>query len=203
MSPSPLLTAAVLAWAALSPARAAEPPPEPFLNLELNAAPFRGANPEDTRARVKAFVAKLGRPLQTYQDNDALLAVTVKAKIEESPGAFGGIERSLRRLRFSRALRGLGLGEVDARGDDWQILLQPYQYEDAVRSRLAPLPEPAELSFYQNRAMTGMIWLHLSVSGLADAEGYARQLARRHPGEVRSAAIMIEVPVARFTTGGG
>lgn len=194
-----LLLAAVLAPA--EPSRAAEPEPVPFLKLELNAAPFRGADPAATRVRVDAFVAGLGRPLDSYQDNDALLAVTVKAAIEEAGGALAAVQRSLRRLRFFRALKGLGLGETDARGDDWQIVLRPHLYPENVRARLAALPEKSDIAYYENKAMTGTIWLQLSIGGLKDAEGFARRVAREHPREIRSAAIMIAVPVAKITTG--
>lgn len=193
-----LLLAAVLSLA--SPAPAAEPEPVPFLKLELNAAPFRGADPAATRVRVDAFAAELGRPLDSYQDNDALLAVTVKAGIEEADGTLAGIQRSLRRLRFARSLRGLGLGETEARGNDWQIVLRPVLYPENVRARLASLSEKTEISYYENKTMTGTIWLRLSVAGLADAEGFSRRVVRAHPREVRSGAIMILVPVAEFTT---
>lgn len=192
--------AAALAFSAPAAPRAA--PPEPFLALELDAASFHAADPERTRARVDAFLAQLGRPLLRYQDNDALLAVTVKATLAEPSGALDGIRRSVRRLRFSRALNGLGLGQVDARGEDWQLILRPPLYESGLRARLASLPEPAELSFYRNKMMIGTIWVRLSVAGLADPKGFARLTAGRYPAEVRSAEIMIDVPVAEFKTGG-
>lgn len=194
-----LVAAAVLALAA--PGFAAEPEAVPFLKLDLNATEFRGADPAATRKRVEAFVAGLGRPLQAYQDNDALLAVTVKAVIEQESVGLAGLQRSLRRTSFSRSLRGLGLGEVAARGDDWQVILKPILYSENVRARLKSMPEPWDISYYENKAMSGQIWLQLSVEGVRDPEALARRVAAEHPREVRASAIMVSVPVARFSSG--
>lgn len=183
-----------------APAAAAEAEPVPFLKLELDAAPFRGKDPAATRARVEAFAAKLGRPLQSYQDNDALLAVTITPRIEQASGGLAALQRSLRLVSFTRGLRGLGLGEVDARGDDWQVILKPPLYPENVRARLAALPEPSDIAYHENKVMKGSIWLQLSVDGLPDAAGFARRVAREHPREVKASAIMISVPVARFSS---
>jgi hypothetical protein len=197
MGRSLLLLAAV---SLAAPAFAADPPPAPFLKVDLNAASFRGADPAATRKRVDAFAAALGRKVQAYQDNDALLAVKVTALIEPASGGLAALQRTLLRTSFSRSLRGLGLGEVEARGDDWQVILKPNLYPENVRERLKALPEASIISFHENKAMSGQIWLQLSVDGLRDPEGFAARVAREHPREVRSAAIMISVPVATFST---
>ena len=172
----------------------------PFMAVELNMAPFQGADASQTRKRAEAFLAATGYKVLSYQDNEAVRAVDVTLP-RRPEGVLENIRYGFEKMKVLRALRSQSnVSEVvEFTGGLVAAHFEPFVYRPQAEKLRAVLPAGAKLSYCLNPAMKGL-WVNLDVSGFKDAGGAAREFARQHPDQVASADIRVKVEVMRAET---
>lgn len=198
-----LLAAALLAAAVAAPAAAAPAPvSEPFMWVELRMDPFKGADAAETRRRAEAFLAQTGLKIRSYQDNEAVSAVTLSLPTPPD-GALAHIHARIQRMKVISALRATRkVSEVVeyANSDEIGVRFSPAPYREEASRLLSAVPSGTTVTYFLNPRMHGL-WVSLDVTGVADPRAAARDFAARHPAEVESADIRVEVEVLKVETG--
>ena len=179
---------------------------KPFIAVEMKSSAVAGRTPNETRSNVAAFFGKSGLKIMSYQDNDAYS--NVQLDFREPAGLFDTAQLAWAKSRILGEIKGLPevkeLRTVNMEGKSFYRVMFSGDglYSRSIRELFSKYPDLIITLPPKNSAMTGTVWVRLSVENMnkAQAKAAAAKLKAQFPNIISSSEVKISVTMMEVTT---